>query len=97
MADPLFDAHGITIPDPSDGYMSNTDVNTALNQRASIPASEMSQFFTAIRLHWDHHHFAEDGDQIFLRFKNGKDIGPEALPFDYSGVEGHTGLDLPPA
>jgi len=69
MTAPLWDLHGITIDDPSDGYHTNDEVNGFLDATADIPRMERVAFFRAILPHWNNIHFGEGGDNVVLQLK----------------------------
>jgi len=92
MTTPIFDFGGITINDPADGYHTNDEVNAFLDSRHAVPQNKMNEFFQAVRIHWDHIHFGDGGDMIFLQYMPNGQIRLQSLNFDYGGLAGYIGL-----
>jgi len=68
MATPLFDKHGITINDPSDGWHTESEIQDFADSIASVPLAERPEFYQALRTHWDHFYL---GDLILDYGRNG--------------------------
>lgn len=96
MADPIYDAHGITINDPADGYHTNSEINAFVDAIRSIPTSERIAYFNAVRRHWDHYHFVTAPDDIFLAPGRDGSIMIRSINFDYGELSGYDGLTIPP-
>lgn len=95
MTTPLFDLHGITINDPADGYHTNAEINVHVQSIGAVPFGDRGAFFQAIRVHWDHQHFVTAPDNIYLEMRPDGSIRQKSIVFDYGGLTGHTGLEIP--
>lgn len=96
MATPLFDAHGLTINDPSDGYHTNSEVQGFINSIGSVPVGERVAYHQAVVVHWNHIHFGGGGDLNILRLGRDGTFSVETSPTDYTGLDNRDGLEFPP-
>lgn len=95
MTTPLFDAHGVTIQDPADGYHTPDEVNAFIDAVTNIPQGERNKWYAAIVVHWMHHHNASGGDHVMLRKARDGSLTFQTPPMNYAGMDGYDGLDIP--
>jgi len=95
MTTPLFDAHGITINDPADGYHTDSEINDFVQSVRSIPTPERTDYFNAVRRHWDHQHFVVAPDDVYLQLRGDGSFRQQSVVFNYGGLTGHDGLEVP--
>jgi len=95
MTTPLFDAHGLTINDPADGYHTDTEINNFVQAIRSVPGPERTAYFNAVRVHWDHQHFVTAPDNVYLTLRPDGSMRQQSIVFDYGGLTGYDGLEVP--